>query len=83
MATALHGHVGTRTQRIGEAIRDELIADGADRAAVDKILPQIAAVFGKLDAEAEKKGAIRIRQLAFISPEEKGRALEPARRAPE
>ena len=55
---ALAGQIGTRTQRVGEAIRDELA--GADPVALDKVVKEIAAVFGKLDAEAEKKGAIRI-----------------------
>lgn len=81
MVEALNGHIGSRTQRIGDAIRDELIAEGGDPTKVTEIVTQIANIFGKLDAEAEKKGAIRIRQLAFISPEEKSRALELARKA--
>ena len=78
---ALEGQIGTRTQRIGEAIRDELAGQGADPAKLDKIVKDIAAVFGKIDAEAEKKGAIRIRQLAFISPDEKALAIDLAQKA--
>lgn len=76
---ALEGQIGTRTQRIGEAIREELV--GADPVALDRIVKEIAAVFGKIDVEAEKKGAIRIRQLAFISPDEKALALDLAQKA--
>ena len=78
-AQALEGQIGTRTQRIGDVIRDELA--GADPAALDKIVKEVAAVFGKIDAEAEKKGKIRIRQLAFISPDEKVLALDLAQKA--
>ena len=41
----------------------------------------MADIFGKLDTEAAKKGAIRTKQLAFISPEEHSAAIELARKA--
>lgn len=80
MTRALEGHTGLRTQRIGETIRADLLAEGADAVKVDEAVKKVVEAFGKLDAEAEKKGAIRTRQLAFISPEERARALDLSRR---
>jgi len=77
---SLAGHLGDRTQRIGEVVRDALIADGAAPDAAAKAATAVADVFGKLDTEAEKKGFIRIRQLAFVSPEERAMAIELARK---
>lgn len=81
MKNSLSGAMGERTQRIGEVIRATLLSEGADEKAVTKIVKDIAAVFGKIDAEQEKKGRIYIRQLAFISPEEKALAIDLARKA--
>ena len=81
MQTGLEGHLGDRTQRIGEVVRDALAGDAVSRDRVTEIATKVADVFGKLDAEAEKKGAIRTRQLAFISPEERSEAIELARKA--
>lgn len=80
MQTALEGHLGDRTQRIGEVVRDVLHDEGisADRAA--EAAKAITEIFGKWDAAAEKKGHIRSRQLAFISPEERIAATDLARR---
>lgn len=80
MQTALRGALGQRTQRIGEEVRDVLIEEGTDPAAATQAATKVADVFGKLDAEAEKKGAIRIRQLAFVSPDERRTALDLARK---
>ncbi len=81
MTRELTGAMGVRTQRIGEAIRDTLLAEGAAEAEVTKIVTEIVRIFGVIDAEAQKKGAIRTRQLAFISPQERSLALDLARKA--
>ena len=80
MRTELEGHLGDRTQRIGEVVRDALVSDGATQDQATGIATKVADVFGKLDSEAAKKGAIRTKQLAFISPEERSRAIEIAKR---
>ena len=77
----LKGHLGDRTQRIGEVVRDALSGGSASDDQVAGIATRVADVFGKLDAEAEKKGAIWTRQLAFISPDERSAAIELARKA--
>ena len=81
MQQALAGHMGDRTQRIGEVVRDALqgLAESDDQ--INEIATKVADVFGKLDAAAGKKGQIRTRQLAFISPEERAEAIELAKRA--
>ena len=81
MQDALTGHLGERTQRLGEVVETTLLGEGADEKAARDISKKIAEVFGKLDAEAEKKGHVRIRQLAFVSPKERALALELARTA--
>lgn len=80
-AHKLEGAMGVRTQRLGEEFRKILLAEGAREPELSKIVTEIAGVFGKIDAEAEKKGAIRTRQLAFISPDEQALALDLARKA--
>lgn len=81
MQQALSGAMGERTQRIGDEIRRTLISEGAAEDQVAEEVKKVAAVFGKLDAEAEKKGHIYIRQLAFISPDEKAQATDLVRKA--
>lgn len=81
MQGALAGHMGDRTQRIGEVVRDALQEHAEDDDRIEDIATQVADVFGKLDAEAAKKGHIRTRQLAFISPDEREAAIEWARKA--
>jgi len=73
---ALADNSGERTQRIGEVLRDHLVAKGADTEAATKAAGKIAAVFGKLE-----EGGVCTRQLAFISPSEKARALKLAEKA--
>lgn len=81
MQAELKGHLGERTQRIGEVVRDAL-ADACEAEAERvEIAEKVADIFGKLDAEAAKRGAIRTRQLAFISPDERAAAIELARKA--
>ena len=81
MQSSLAGHLGDRTQRIGEVVRDELkgLAESDDQ--VHEIATQVADVFGKVDANAEKEGKIRTRQLAFISPDEREAAVKLAKKA--
>lgn len=81
MQKAMEGHLGERTQRIGDVIRDALREKGAPDDQATDLAKKLADVFGKLDAEAEKKGHIRTRQLAFVSPDERAYALELAEKA--
>ena len=83
MSKALKGNMGVRTQRLGDEMVEHLRRHGADDRKARKIAKQVAEVFGKFDSEAEKKNPdhIRIRQLAFISPDERQAAIEMAKRA--
>ena len=81
MQSDLEGHLGERTQRIGEVIRDALADDGVDGDAAADIAANVADVFGKIDTKAKDDGRIRTRQLAFVSPEERACAIELARKA--
>ena len=81
MQTALQGHMGARTQRIGEVIEQALTDGGANTEAAREAAKQIADVFGKLDEDAVKKGNVRTRQLAFVSPQEQALATELAHKA--
>lgn len=81
METALAGHLGDRTQRIGEVVRDALKGLTEDEERIDSVASEVADVFGKLDEDAKKKGHIRTRQLAFISPDEQEAAVEWAKKA--
>ncbi|MCY4050195.1 MAG: type I-E CRISPR-associated protein Cas7/Cse4/CasC [Gammaproteobacteria bacterium] len=81
MQKSLQGHMGERTQRIGEVIRNSLLIKGANEDQAIKLAKELADVFGKIDVEAEKKGQIRTRQLAFVSPEERAFAIDLAEKA--
>jgi CRISPR system Cascade subunit CasC len=81
MQDALKGHLGERTQRLGEVVEGTLLDEGVAEKFAREIAKKIAEVFGKLDAEAEKKDHGRIRQLAFVSPKERALALDLARKA--
>jgi CRISPR system Cascade subunit CasC len=79
-ASALAGHMGQRTQRLGEVVLEHLIAAGmADHAAQD-LAREIGGVFGKVK-DAKDPNPARIEQLAFIAPEERFAALALADRA--
>ncbi len=82
MSEALKGNMGERTQRLGDEVMKHLRERGADDGKAREIAQQVAAVFGKLDTEAKKKNPdhVRIRQLAFISPDERQAAMEMAER---
>ena len=79
-STALAGHMGLRTQRLGEQVQARLIAGGmvADKAMVTA--REIAGGFGK-PKDLKDKNPTQIEQLAFISPEERDAAFALADRA--
>ena len=83
---ALKGNLGDRTQRIGEVVRKHLEKNGADAERAYKIGENIADIFGKLDkAKNDKKkddgeGPFTA-QLAFVSPDERQKAIELAEQA--
>lgn len=75
---ALDGHLGERTQRLGETIEQHLIgAKGVDAAKAREISRSIAGVFGKIKGENDPKPT-HIEQLAFVSPRERLAALSLA-----
>ena len=85
MRERLQGHMGERTQRLGEEVRNYLLEQGADEARATDIARTIADIFGKVDDAAGDKGGqnpthVRIRQLAFVSPEERAEAISWADR---
>ena len=55
MQAALEGHLGSRTQRIGEVVRNALAAEGVVGDKADAAGKEITAIFGKFDVEAEKR----------------------------
>lgn len=76
--TRLKDHLGSRTQRFGEHIRQHLIDKGV---AADKTLAttlKVIEVFGKPEDGKGDAKATYTKQLAFISPAEKAAALELA-----
>ena len=81
MQAELKGHLGKRTQRIGEVVRDAVARDCESEQQATEVATKVADIFGKLDSKAAKKGKIRTRQLAFISPDERATAIELARKA--
>ena len=82
MREGLKGHLGERTQRIGDEVRSRLLNQGADEKQAGAIAKDIADIFGKVDEAAIKKDPahVRIRQLAFVSPDERRVAFEWADR---
>ena len=72
--TRVNGHNGQRTQRLGEELRDYLVAKGIVAEAATKGARQIAGIFGKLNPEADKTPT-HIEQLAFIAPAERAAAF--------
>ena len=83
MSEALQGNMGERTQRLGDEVIKHLRERGADAKPAREIAQKLAEVFGKVDASVAKKDPdhIRIRQLAFISPDERQAAMAMAERA--
>lgn len=85
MRERLQGHMGERTQRLGDEVRKHLLEGGADDARATDIARAIADIFGKVDDAGGKKDGqdpahVRIRQLAFVSPEERAEAFSWAER---
>ena len=80
---ALEGHLGERTQRIGEVIRKHLVENRrADSDKAYEIAETIADAFGALDSGKNKDGKGPFTaQLAFISPQERQAAIDLAERA--
>jgi CRISPR system Cascade subunit CasC len=76
---ALDGHIGQRTQRLGEVILDFLRERGMAEAKALDVAREIAGAFGKIK-DAKDDAPTRIEQLAFISPEERAAALALAER---
>lgn len=72
----LAGHLATRTQRIGRAIRNHLVDKDVPVERAITIARQVADLFGKMKSEKEKGDKILdTEQLAFISPAEQAKAL--------
>ena len=78
-AAALDGHMGQRTQRLGEVIFSHLREKQMNEAGALKTARDIAGLFGKIKDEKDKNST-QIEQLAFISPEERTAALSLADR---
>ena len=76
----LKGRVGKRTQRLGLEVRDHLIGRGMAEDKASAVAKSIASVFGKLEDE-RGPGKAFIKQLAFVAPEEREKALALADRA--
>ena len=76
----LGDRVGKRTQRLGEEVYHRLEAGGMAADAALATAKSIAGVFGKLGDDTAGKPAY-IKQLAFVSPQERERAFALADRA--
>lgn len=68
-ASALDGHLGIRTRRLGEAVMQRLIENGTDEVRALEIGREIAGAIGKIKDEGDKKPA-RTEEVIFISPAE-------------
>jgi CRISPR system Cascade subunit CasC len=79
-STALAGHMGQRTQRIGEVVLQHLRTSGMNDAKSLDVAREIAGVFGKIK-DIKDPDPAQTEQLAFISPEERAGALALADRA--
>jgi CRISPR system Cascade subunit CasC len=79
-ATALAGHMGQRTQRLGEDVQAHLLDRQVPPDCAKEVARSVAGVFGKLKDEKDPNPT-RIEQLAFIAPEERQAALALAERA--
>lgn len=77
---ALAGHMGERTQRLGDEVQKHLLDRQVAPDRAKAIARSVAEVFGKLKDEKDDN-ATRIEQLAFIGPEERQAALALAERA--
>lgn len=73
----VNGHIGSRTQRLGEDIKAYLMERGMSEKDAIHSARSIAGIFGKLD-DASGDKATYIKQLAFVSPDERTRAMSLA-----
>ena len=72
--TRLDGHLGDRTRRMGRDFATLLRGEyGLDDERATSIARGLAAVFGKLDSKPKPGQELFIKQLAFISPTERGK----------
>ena len=78
-ARALAGHMGQRTQRLGEDVQIHLLERQVPPDRARAVARKVAAVFGKVDEK--DPNTVRTQQLAFIAPEERIAALALAERA--
>jgi CRISPR system Cascade subunit CasC len=77
---ALSGHLAQRTKRLGEDLHAYLTEKGMAEDEATKTARAIADVFGKLEDDGDAH-PLHLRQLAFISPEERAAALALADKA--
>jgi CRISPR system Cascade subunit CasC len=75
---ALHGHLGKRTQRLGKELQRHLMADGVPEDRALAVARHVAAAFGSVKEVSDKNPAY-INQLAFVSPQEQGKAFSLAK----
>ena len=73
----LREHMGQRTQRLGPEIHTYLVGKQVDGAKADTIARYLSFAFGKL-ADSKSKTPRLTRQLVFIAPEERARAMDIA-----
>jgi CRISPR system Cascade subunit CasC len=78
-ASALTGHLGERTQRLGEVILAHLREKGVAEARALEIAREVGGAFAKIKSDKDANPA-RTEQLAFVSPDERRFALELADR---
>ncbi len=76
----LDGHLAKRTQRFGAEVLAHLREGGMAEEAAMKVARSIAGVFGKIRGESDDHPTFT-EQLAFISPEERARAIALADKA--
>ena len=79
-ASRLDGHLASRTQRLGKDVCGHLINGGMPEDQALTTARTIAGIFGKIRKEGDDEPTF-IEQLAFVSPEERSKALELADRA--
>ena len=76
----LNGHLADRTQRLGKDVFDYLLKHEMKEERALDVARAIAGVFGKIKGEKEKEPTFT-EQLAFVSPEERKKALALADKA--
>jgi CRISPR system Cascade subunit CasC len=77
--TKLEGHLGKRTQRLGQDVEAHLLGHGAAPEEARRIAREVADRFGKIKPEKDKNPTY-IEQLAFVSPTERAAAIALAER---